>query len=210
MNPDELATLDWDKGAGLLPAIVQQASTGRVLMLCFMNREALAATLATRRVTFYSRSRGRLWTKGESSGNFVEVASVAADCDRDTLLVRGHPQGPVCHTGAADCFPASPGPAAAPLAFLAELESVIAARIRDAPESSYSASLNARGPGRLAQKVGEEALEVALAAVGGDDAAIVSESADLLYHLLLLLKSRGLSVEAVVAELAARHRARAG
>jgi phosphoribosyl-ATP pyrophosphohydrolase/phosphoribosyl-AMP cyclohydrolase len=209
MNETEIATLDWQKGAGLLPAIVQDADSGTVLMLGFMNEAALAATLRERRVTFFSRTRNRLWTKGESSGNFIDVEAVTVDCDRDTLLVSGRPRGPVCHTGAADCFHGQPPTLATQLAFLHRLEQIIAARIADQPDASYTAQLHAKGPSRIAQKVGEEGLEVALAAVGTDDAAVVSESADLVFHLLLLLQSRGLSLADVVRELAARHAARA-
>lgn len=208
MNETEIAALDWPKGAGLLPAIVQHADTGTVLMLGFMNREALTATLRERRVTFYSRTRARLWTKGETSGNYIAVEAVTADCDRDSLLVLGRPAGPVCHTGAADCFHGQPPALATELEFLHRLEQIIGARIAVQPDSSYTAKLHAQGPSRMAQKVGEEGLEVALAAVGGDDAAVISESADLVFHLLLLLKSRGQSLIAVVRELAARHAAR--
>jgi phosphoribosyl-AMP cyclohydrolase / phosphoribosyl-ATP pyrophosphohydrolase len=202
------STLDWAKGDGLLPAIVQHADTGTVLMLGFMNPEALALSQATGRVTFYSRTRARLWTKGESSGHFITVERITPDCDRDTLLVQGRPAGHVCHTGARDCFGGVDATANTTLGFLSELETVIAARIAGAPESSYTAKLYARGPSRMAQKVGEEGLEVALAAVGGTDADVVGESADLLYHLLVLLKGRGLSLGTVVTELAARHAAR--
>ena len=208
MNEGDVATLDFDKGAGLVPAIVQHADSGSVLMLGYMNREALEKTLRERRVTFYSRSRGRLWTKGESSGNFIAVEAVTADCDRDALLVLGRPAGPVCHTGAADCFHGQPPSRATELAFLQRLEAVIATRIAEQPDSSYTAKLHARGPSRVAQKVGEEGLEVALAAVGGDPAAVVSESADLVYHLLLLLKTHDRSLGDVVRELESRHAAR--
>jgi phosphoribosyl-AMP cyclohydrolase / phosphoribosyl-ATP pyrophosphohydrolase len=208
MNVAEIDQLDWGKGDGLLPAIVQHAVSGTVLMLGFMNREALRTTLADKRVTFWSRTRQRLWTKGETSGHWIEADSVTMDCDRDTLLVLGRPAGPVCHTGAPDCFPGRPDTAAPELAFLDTLEAVIAARIAAAPESSYTARLHARGVKRIAQKVGEEGLEVALAAVDGDDAEVVGESADLVFHLLLLLKSRGLSLRDVVRELRQRHAAR--
>ena len=209
MNASDLATLDWAKGGGLLPAVAQHAESGTVLMLGFMNADALAATLATRRLTFFSRSRGRLWTKGESSGHFVEVLSVTADCDRDSLLVLGRPQGPVCHTGSADCFHGQPPTAAAELAFLARLEAIIAERVREQPGGSYTAELYRQGPRRMAQKVGEEGLEVALAAVAGDDDELLGESADLLFHLLLLLKSRDRSLAEVVRALAQRHAAHA-
>ncbi len=209
MNLADVEQLDWAKGDGLLPAIVQDARSGAVLMLGFMNRDALRTTLAEKRVTFWSRTRQRLWTKGETSGHWIEADSVTMDCDRDTLLVIGRPAGPVCHTGAPDCFPGRPDTVATELAFLEKLEGIIAARIADAPESSYTAKLHARGPLRVAQKVGEEGLEVALAAVGADDAQVVGESADLVFHLLLLLKSRGLSLRDVVRELEQRHAARA-
>jgi len=209
MNEAEVATLDWGKAQGLIPAIVQHADTGTVLMLGYMDRAALAATLATKRVTFFSRTRQRQWTKGESSGNYILVEAVTPDCDRDTLLVLGRPAGPVCHTGAPDCFHGQPASLATELAFLHRLESIIGARIAEAPEGSYTAKLHAKGPSRIAQKVGEEGLEVALAAVQADDQAVIGESADLLYHLLVLLKSRGQSLEDVVRELASRHAARA-
>ena len=208
MNLADVEQLDWAKGDGLLPAVVQDARSGAVLMVGFMNRDALRTTLAEKRVTFWSRTRQRLWTKGETSGNWIEADSVTMDCDRDTLLVLGRPAGPVCHTGAPDCFPGHPTTVATDLAFLDRLEGIISARIADAPESSYTAKLHARGPQRIAQKVGEEGLEVALAAVGGDDSQVVGESADLVFHLLLLLRSRGLSLRDVVRELEQRHAAR--
>lgn len=202
----DVASLDFDKSGGLLPAIVQHAQSGAVLMLGFMNREALLETLARRRVVFFSRSRQRLWEKGETSGNTLEVISIRCDCDRDTLLVTALPSGPVCHLGTATCFGDEvPGR----LLFLSSLEAVIAQRIAERPEGSYTARLFAQGPKRLAQKVGEEGLEVALAAVAEVDDKVIAESADLLYHLLLLLKSRDLRLEQVVAELEARHTHRA-
>jgi phosphoribosyl-ATP pyrophosphohydrolase/phosphoribosyl-AMP cyclohydrolase len=208
MNADDVERLDWDKGGGLLPAIVQDAASGSVLMLGFMNREALQATLASRRVTFWSRTRGKLWTKGETSGHFVDVDSVTMDCDRDTLLVLGRPAGPVCHTGAPDCFPGHPSTGSADFAFLRRLEGIIESRIAQAPDRSYTAKLYAQGTKRMAQKVGEEGLEVALAALGSDDAELIGEAADLTFHLLLLLKSRGLALRDVVRELESRHAAR--
>lgn len=205
MKPEELPELDWDKGDGLLPAIVQHAGTGEVLMLGYMNRAALRETLSTRRVTFFSRSRDALWTKGESTGHALDSVAVCSDCDRDTILVQAFPSGPVCHLGTPTCFPQAVASEAGQLAFLARLEQVIARRIAEQPEGSYTARLHAQGPGRLAQKVGEEGLELALAAVAGDDAAVLAESADLLYHLALLLKQRGLSLAAVAQELELRH-----
>ncbi len=206
----ELSQLDWDKGAGVLPAIVQDAGDGAVLMLGYMNREALTATLDTRRVTFWSRSRQRLWTKGETSGNTLELRDIAADCDRDTLLVLAHPRGPTCHTGTRTCWGAdAPQAATAPLAFLSRLEQVIEERIATRPAGSYTAKLLAQGPRRIAQKVGEEGLELALAAVAESDAEIVGEAADLLYHTLLLLQAKGLGLADVVRELELRHTARA-
>jgi phosphoribosyl-ATP pyrophosphohydrolase/phosphoribosyl-AMP cyclohydrolase len=206
----ELDNLDWDKGGGLLPAIVQDASSGAVLMLGYMNREALAATRSSGQVTFWSRSKGRLWTKGETSGHFLTARSITADCDGDTLLVLARPEGPACHKGTPTCFGETPPhAAAASLAFLTVLEEVIRERIARRPEGSYTAKLLAEGPRRIAQKVGEEGLELALAALGQSDEEVLGEAADLLYHVLLLLESKGLSLGAVVARLEARHRSRA-
>jgi len=209
MRLEDIGTLDWDKGDGLLPAVVQDACSGVVLMLGFMNREALRATLGARRVTFFSRTRQALWTKGETSGNFLEVESVSADCDADTLLVLARPAGPVCHTGAPTCFPQAAVTDAGKLSFLAQLEAIVADRIARSPEGSYTAELFAQGPGRIAQKVGEEGVEVALAAVGADDSKVIGETADLVYHVVLLLRQRGLALADVAAELALRHAGRA-
>jgi phosphoribosyl-ATP pyrophosphohydrolase/phosphoribosyl-AMP cyclohydrolase len=198
--------LDWNKLNGLAPAIVQDAGNGAVLMMGYMNREALAATTATGRVTFWSRSRGRLWTKGETSGHFLDVRSVAADCDRDTLLILAEPRGPACHLGTATCWGESaPQSDAQRLAFLSTLENIIAQRIATRPEDSYTAQLLEGGVRRIAQKVGEEGLELALAAVAQSDEEIIGEAADLMYHSLLLLRVKGLSLAQIVAELAARH-----
>lgn len=203
-----LENLDWHKNAGLLPAIVQDADSGAVLMLGYMNREALAATQQSGRVTFWSRSKSRLWTKGESSGHFLELRGMSADCDGDTLLILAHPLGPVCHLGTRTCFGESrPRAAAEKFAFLAALEGVIAQRIATRPEGSYTARLLRGGIRRIAQKVGEEGLELALASVAESDAEVIGEAADLLYHLLLLLNAKDLTLERVVAELEARHRA---
>jgi phosphoribosyl-ATP pyrophosphohydrolase/phosphoribosyl-AMP cyclohydrolase len=193
--------IDWDKGGGLVPAIVQDARDGTVLMLAYMNREALERTLESRRVTFYSRSRRALWQKGASSGNELEFRSLRVDCDSDTLLIQALPAGPVCHTGARTCFEGTQPP----LAFLSDLEGIIAQRIAAPTEGSYTAGLFASGMRRMAQKVGEEGIEVALAACVESDAALLGESADLLFHLLLLLQARGLSLAQVVATLQSRH-----
>lgn len=213
----DLDRIDWVKGDGLVPAIVQHARDGGVLMLGYMNREALRTSFERGRVVFFSRSRDRLWEKGETSGNHLELRSVRTDCDADTLLIAALPAGPVCHTGTASCFGeattfgASPtdgnsAPAGRPgLGFLPQLEQVIAQRIADNPEHSYTARLFHSGIKRMAQKIGEEGLEVALAACTEGDEALLGESADLLYHLLVLLRSRGLSFEQVGALLRTRH-----
>jgi phosphoribosyl-ATP pyrophosphohydrolase/phosphoribosyl-AMP cyclohydrolase len=198
--------LDWDKGGGLLPAIVQDAGSGAVLMLGYMNREALAATEATGRVTFWSRSKNRLWTKGETSGHFLELKQIAADCDADTLLILADPKGPACHRGTATCWGEKPPQSAAQqVAFLGRLEEVIAQRIATRPQGSYTAKLLAEGTRRIAQKVGEEGLELALAGIAQSDQEIIGEAADLLYHTLLLLKVKNLSLSQVVTELESRH-----
>jgi len=205
----ELNGLNWDKGAGLIPAVIQDADTGAVLMLGYMNREALEVTLAGKRVTFWSRAKDRLWTKGETSGHFLELVEIAADCDNDTLLILARPGGPTCHRGSATCWgDEAPRPALQGVAFLGSLERVIAERIASQPEGSYTAKLLAEGTRRVAQKVGEEGLELALASVSQPDREVIGEAADLLYHTLLLLKARNLSLSQVVAELESRHTAR--
>ena len=205
----DIEALAWEKHHGLLPAIVQHATTGAVLMLAYMNREALRATLDRRRAVFYSRSRQQLWEKGATSGNTLQVLDVRGDCDGDTLLVSALPSGPVCHNGTLTCFGNQMGSAAEQLAFLAQLEQIIVERIAGSPEGSYTAALYARGIKRMAQKVGEEALEVALAAAGEPDAQLLGEAADLLFHLLVLLRSRQLRLQDVVVELRQRHASRA-
>lgn len=207
MKLEEIDSLAWDKGDGLLPAVVQDADSGTVLMLGYMNRESLRATLTDKRVTFFSRSKNRLWTKGETSGHFLEVVSVQADCDQDSLLITADPKGPTCHTGAQSCF-GDVLTDAQGVSFLTRLEAVIAQRIRDRPDGSYTARLWSEGPTRIAQKVGEEGVEVALAAVTQPDDRLIGESADLLFHLALLLKSRNLSLADAVKELEQRHRAK--
>lgn len=198
--------LDWAKGGGLIPAIVQDAATGAVLMLGYLNPEALAATVASGRVTFWSRSKQRLWIKGETSGHYLEFVEMAADCDNDTLLILARPAGPACHTGTATCWGEdAPRSAATGVAFLATLERVITERIAHKPEGSYTARLLAEGTRRIAQKVGEEGLELALASVAQTDREVIAEAADLLYHTLLLLKVKNLSLSQVVDELERRH-----
>ncbi len=205
MTPDQVRTLAWDKGDGLLPAIVQHARTGRVLMLAFMNQEALRLTLSTGRAVFYSRSRAQLWTKGETSGNYLNVVDLSVDCDADSILVLADPLGPTCHNGTESCFADAAPTDVQSLSFLRVLEATIANRMAEKPEGSYTARLVAEGPGRIAQKVGEEGVETALAAVTRDDAGLLSECADLVYHLVVLLKSRDLELDDLVAELRSRH-----
>ncbi len=199
LDASQVAALDWGKQDGLLPAVVQDATTLRVLMLGYMDRAALEATLARGTVTFFSRSRRRLWTKGEESGHFLHLVSIRADCDADTLLVLAHPQGPTCHLQRASCFPDAPGD------FLAELDALVAQRGRERPPGSYTTQLFEAGVRAIAQKVGEEGVETALAAVAQDEDALKGEAADLLYHLFVLLRARGLSLEEVADTLRARH-----
>jgi len=198
----DLSRLDWTKGDGLLPAIVQHAQTGEVLMLGYMNAEALAATQQSGHVTFFSRSRQRLWTKGESSGHVLALQSIRVDCDADTLLVGALPQGPTCHTGTSSCFGEAVRP---PLGFLAELDALVAQRHAERPEGSYTTRLFEGGVRRIAQKVGEEGVETALAGVVQGDEELLGEAADLLFHLTVLLRARGLSLADVADVLAARH-----
>jgi phosphoribosyl-ATP pyrophosphohydrolase/phosphoribosyl-AMP cyclohydrolase len=203
LTPADLDSLAWDKMDGLLPAVVQDASTSQILMLGYMNRDALAATLNSGFVTFFSRSKQRLWQKGETSGDRLALRSVRTDCDEDALLVLADPQGPTCHLGTASCFGEAEASGAA---WLGELERVIQGRAAAPPEESYTARLLAAGLPRIAQKVGEEGVETALAAVTADDAALTGEAADLLYHLIVLLHARGLSLEDAITVLRERHR----
>lgn len=195
--------LDWDKVDGLMPAIVQDCHSGRVLMLGYMNREALEKTQATGQVTFFSRTKNRLWTKGETSGHVLQLRDLSTDCDQDTLLAMVEPIGPTCHLGNVSCFNDQQLPS---LSFLAELEQVLASRKGADPASSYTASLYAKGTKRIAQKVGEEGVETALAATVHDHEELVSESADLIYHLTVLLQQEGLQLTDVVNKLKARHK----
>src|SRR5688572_6363385 len=196
---DPLLALAWEKQDGLLPAIVQDAASRRVLMLGYMDRAALAQTRHTGRVTFFSRRTRRLWTKGETSGHVLELVSIQADCDHDTLLVQARPAGPTCHLGRTSCFPQPPIPGV-----LDALDDLVADRERERPEGSYTTTLFAAGVARIAQKVGEEGVEVALAAVAGRESELLAESSDLLFHLAVLLRSRGLSLREAVGELAGR------
>lgn len=196
-------TIDFEKSGGLVPAIIQDAATRNVLMLGYMNREAYEKTAATGRVTFYSRSRKCLWTKGETSGNYLNVVSMAADCDNDTLLVKAVPEGPTCHKGTDTCWGEANTPH--PLAFLTELQDFIEKRRREMPEGSYTTSLFNDGTNRMAQKVGEEALEMVIEAVGGTDERMIYEGADMLYHMMVLLTSKGLRIEDLARELRERH-----
>lgn len=203
----DFSRLDWAKGDGLLPAIVQHWLSGEVLMLGYMNAEALAQTRSSGHVTFYSRSKQRLWTKGESSGHVLALKSIRIDCDADTLLVQADPHGPTCHLGTSSCFGEAVQP---PLGFLAELDALVAQRHAERPEGSYTTSLFEGGMRRMAQKVGEEGVETALAVVAQDDAELLGESADLIFHLTVVLRARGLSLTDVAAVLAERHNLRSG
>lgn len=197
--------LDWAKGDGLLPAIVQHWLTGEVLMLGYMNAQALAHTQASGQVTFFSRSKQRLWTKGETSGHVLSLKSVRMDCDADTLLVLAAPHGPTCHQGTSSCFGDDVAPV---LGFLAELDALVAQRHDERPERSYTTRLFEGGIRRMAQKVGEEGVETALAAVVQDDEALLGEAADLVFHLTVTLRARGLGLADVVRVLAQRHATR--
>ncbi|PSW59088.1 bifunctional phosphoribosyl-AMP cyclohydrolase/phosphoribosyl-ATP diphosphatase HisIE [Photobacterium leiognathi] len=201
-----LTNINWEKVAGLIPAIVQDNASGQVLMLGYMNEDALQKTLDTKQVTFWSRTKERLWTKGETSGNVLQLKSIQLDCDQDTLLVQVDPIGPTCHLNTTTCFDSDESGAQPPsLVFLHQLEQLLASRKGADPESSYTTSLYARGTKRISQKVGEEGVEVALAATSGDKAELVCESADLIYHLLVLLQDQGLSLSDVTNKLQERH-----
>lgn len=204
LTQNDIETLDWDKNAGLIPAVIEDAVSGRVLMLAYMNRESLQKTLETKRVTFFSRSKGRLWTKGETSGNFLNLMDLAADCDKDTLLVTVNAEGPACHLGTTSCF----GDLQSRWQFLRDLEVLLASRKGADPATSYTASLYARGTKRIAQKVGEEGVETALAATVHDREELRNEAADLVYHLLVLLQAENLELADVIDILRERHAAR--
>lgn len=197
-------TIDFEKCGGLVPAIVQDAVTKNVLMLGYMNAEAYETTLKTGRVTFFSRSRQKLWTKGEESGNYLELVSIKCDCDNDTLLVQAHPHGPTCHTGTDTCW--GEENTQNPLLFLTELQDFIEKRHEEMPEGSYTTSLFKDGINRIAQKVGEEALEAVIEAVNGTNERLVYEGSDMLYHLIVLLTEKGLRIEDLAEELLKRHK----
>lgn len=195
-------TIDFDKMDGLVPAIIQDDKTLRVLMLGFMNKEAYEKTVETGKVTFWSRTKGRLWTKGETSGNYLNVVSIKNDCDNDTLLIKVNPVGPVCHTGADTCWDEDNDN---PIMFLTELQRFIERRHKEMPEGSYTTSLFRDGLSRMTQKVGEEAVELVIESMKGDNERLIYEASDMMYHLIVLLTSKGLSIEDIACELIERH-----
>ncbi|MCE7554085.1 bifunctional phosphoribosyl-AMP cyclohydrolase/phosphoribosyl-ATP diphosphatase HisIE [Aliivibrio fischeri] len=206
MSQQELATrIDWEKVDGLVPAIIQDFGSSQVLMMGYMNQDALAKTLETEKVTFFSRTKNRLWAKGEESGNSLNLVNISLDCDNDTLLIKVNPVGPTCHTGTTTCWDGDKTEETQ-LVWLHQLEQLLAERKNADPDSSYTASLYARGTKRISQKVGEEGVEVALAATSGDKAELVCESADLIYHLFVLLQDQGLSFDDVINKLKERHK----
>ncbi|MDR0574451.1 MAG: bifunctional phosphoribosyl-AMP cyclohydrolase/phosphoribosyl-ATP diphosphatase HisIE [Tannerella sp.] len=200
---DKTMNLDFNKLNGLIPAIIQDAQTNVVLMLGFMNEEAYRKTIKTKNVTFYSRTKRRLWTKGETSGNFLHVVKILADCDNDTLLIKANPVGPVCHTGAETCFDEKNKDG---IWFLQYLQEFINRRFIEKPEGSYTTSLFAKGVNRMAQKVGEEAVETVIEATNGADENFIYEASDLIYHLIVLLTSKGYTLEDIAKELKKRHK----
>ncbi|AIN18255.1 phosphoribosyl-ATP diphosphatase [Yersinia rochesterensis] len=201
LSEQQINQLDWDKVDNLMPAIVQHAVSGEVLMMGYMNKEALAVTEETGKVTFFSRTKQRLWTKGESSGHFLNVVNIYPDCDNDTLLILVNPIGPTCHLGNNSCF----APAASDWGFLYQLEQLLASRKSADPDSSYTAKLYACGTKRIAQKVGEEGVETALAATVNDREELTNEASDLMYHLLVLLQDQDLDLSKVIGRLRERH-----
>lgn len=195
--------IDFEKMGGLVPAIVQDNVTRRVLMLGFMNKEAYEKTLELGKVTFFSRTKNRLWTKGEESGNFLNVIEILNDCDNDTLLIKAHPTGPVCHTGADTCWNEDNS---ADINFLSYLQDFIEKRFKEMPEGSYTTSLFQSGINRMAQKVGEEAVETVIEATNGTDDRLIYEASDMIYHLIVLLTSKGYRIEDLAKELVKRHK----
>ena len=195
--------IDFEKMGGLVPAIIQDNVTRKVLMLGFMNKEAYDKTVETGKVTFWSRTRNCLWTKGETSGNFLNVKEILVDCDQDTLLIKAKPEGPVCHTGADTCWNEQNS---VDLNFLSYLQDFIDRRFKEMPEGSYTTSLFKSGVNRMAQKVGEEAVETVIEATNGTDDRLIYEASDLIYHLIVLLTSKGHRIEELAAELVKRHK----
>ncbi|MBE6258118.1 MAG: bifunctional phosphoribosyl-AMP cyclohydrolase/phosphoribosyl-ATP diphosphatase HisIE [Prevotella sp.] len=195
--------IDFEKSGGLVPAIIQDATTKNVLMLGYMNQEAYDKTIATKKVTFWSRSRNCLWTKGETSGNFLHLVDIMVDCDNDTLLVKANPDGPTCHTGTDTCW--GEDNTTNPLLFLTELQNFINTRHEEMPEGSYTTKLFKDGVNRIAQKVGEEALETVIEACTGTNQQLSYEAADMLYHLIVLLTSKHMRIEDIAEELHKRH-----
>ncbi|HEK2897103.1 TPA: bifunctional phosphoribosyl-AMP cyclohydrolase/phosphoribosyl-ATP diphosphatase HisIE [Proteus mirabilis] len=202
MNSAKVSQLDWEKVDSLMPVVIQNAISGDVLMLGYMNKEALNVTLESGNVTFYSRTKQRLWTKGETSGNFLKLVNIYPDCDNDTLLILANPIGPTCHNGTESCF----APAQSQWGFLYELENLLRERKNASPDSSYTARLYASGTKRIAQKVGEEGVETALAATVNDREELKNEASDLLYHLMVLLQDQSLSLSDVIGCLQERHK----
>lgn len=203
MDKEKIKQLDFNKMGGLVPAIVQDCETQKVLMLGFMNEEAVCKTVEMGKVTFFSRTKNRLWTKGEESGHFLLVKSIQKDCDNDTLLIQATPCGPVCHTGADTCFGEENRN---DLAFIQYLQDFIERRKAEMPEGSYTTSLFRSGVNRMAQKVGEEAVETVIEATNGSDERLIYEASDLLYHLIVLLTSKGYRIEDLARELKKRHK----
>lgn len=199
-----VSAIDFNKMDGLIPAIIQDAETQKVLMLGFMNEESLSKTMEIGKVTFFSRTKNRLWTKGEESGNFMKVVSIAIDCDNDTLLIKVDPVGPVCHTGADTCFEETN--TANEIQFLTYLQDFIDKRKAEMPEGSYTTSLFQKGTRKITQKVGEEAVETIIGAMANDDENFIYEAGDLLYHLIVLLTHKGYRIEDIVRELKKRHK----
>nr|WP_257469507.1 bifunctional phosphoribosyl-AMP cyclohydrolase/phosphoribosyl-ATP diphosphatase HisIE [Pantoea allii] len=197
-----MSRLDWEKTQGMMPVIVQHSVSGEVLMHGYMNQDALKKTLQDGNVTFFSRTKNRLWTKGETSGHFLQVVSITPDCDNDTLLVLANPIGPTCHLGTSSCF----SPAAPDWTFLYQLEQLLVSRKSADPDSSYTAKLYASGTKRIAQKVGEEGVETALAATVNDREELTNEASDLIYHLLVLLQDQALDFSTIISNLRARHK----
>lgn len=195
--------LDFEKAGGLIPAIIQDNQTSKVLMLGFMNEEAYQETIRTGKVTFFSRTKNRLWMKGETSGNYLQVVNIKIDCDNDTLLIQAIPHGPVCHTGSDTCFGETNSE---DVLFLKYLQTFIETRRQEMPEGSYTTSLFTKGVNRMAQKVGEEAVETVIEATNGTEEGFIYEASDMIYHLIVLLTSKGLRIEDLARELKKRHK----